>query len=376
VIEEVRRMVPAHREDTGGLYELMLDYPLRPGKAIRPALSIAVCRGAGGSLSSVLPTAAVLELYHNAFLVHDDVEDRSFKRRHEPTLNRLHGMPVAVNVGDGMLALAIRPLLDNIGVVGLGKALKILRVVARMARETAEGQMLELGWIKSGRWLHADADYIRLVHKKTAWYSFVAPMMVGAIAAGLPDDQASSFGRAGIPLGIAFQVRDDILNLATASGDYGKDACADLWEGKRTLILMHALRTAPARQRARALKIVAKPQPTDHAAEASWGDVDVLARRLAGSKVGVNASDVERVLRAVDRLLKKRRDTAAKTAGDVAFLRELIERQGSIAYARRIAERHARRFRSHLGRLLAAWPSSEHRDFLFALGDYTVQRTV
>jgi geranylgeranyl diphosphate synthase type II len=49
VIEEVRRMVPAHREDTGGLYELMLDYPLRPGKAIRPALSIAVCRGAGGS---------------------------------------------------------------------------------------------------------------------------------------------------------------------------------------------------------------------------------------------------------------------------------------------------------------------------------------
>jgi geranylgeranyl pyrophosphate synthase len=138
---------------------------------------------------------------------------------------------------------------------------------------------------------------------------------------------------------------------------------------------MHALRTAPPRQRARALKIVAKPQPIEHVAEAELGDVRVMARKLAASNAGMNAADAERVLRALDRLFKKRRDMAAKTSADVKFLRDLIERQGSIAYARRIAERHARRFRAHLGRLLSGWPSSEHRDFLFALSDYTVQRT-
>ena len=159
-------MLPSDSSRTGGLYKLMLNYPLRYGKALRPALSIAVCRARGGSLSAVLPTAAVLELYHNAFLVHDDVEDQSTMRRSEPTLYRQYGLPIAVNVGDGMLAVAIQPLLDNIERVGLGKSLKILRIISRMARETAEGQMIELDWVRSANWGHDDADYTRLVHKK------------------------------------------------------------------------------------------------------------------------------------------------------------------------------------------------------------------
>ena len=246
VLDEIRRFVPVDRRDTGGLYRLMLDYPLRYGKSLRPALCIAICRAAGGSLAAVLPTAAVLELYHNAFLIHDDIEDQSYLRRGEATLNRMHGAPAAINVGDAMLALTMEPLLENIGRIGLGRTLKILRTVAKMARHSAEGQMLELQWVSAGDWDQDDSDYVRLVHKKTGWYSFIAPAMLGAIIAGFGDHAVEHIGRIFIALGIAFQIQDDVLNLIADEGAYGKDLWGDLWEGKHTLILIHALRVRTA----------------------------------------------------------------------------------------------------------------------------------
>lgn len=340
VLDEIRAIVPSDRRDTGGLYDLMLEYPLRAGKSLRPALSIAICRAAGGSLAAVLPTAAVLELYHNAFLIHDDIEDQSYLRRAESTLNQLYGVPTAINVGDGMLALTMQPLLDNIGLIGLGRTLKVLRTVARMARESAEGQMLELKWITDGTWDHVDADYVRLVHKKTGWYSFVAPALVGAVIAGIDDAEAARIGKRFIPLGIAFQIQDDILNLVSADGEYGKDLYGDLWEGKHTLILIHALRVAPACDRSEALEILRKPHPAD-------------------------------LLRAVSAARR-----SPKTEADIAFLRDLTDRCGSIAYASDVAVRYARRFRRQIESMLAALPRSHHRDFLADLADFTVSRAI
>src|SRR5262249_22316416 len=330
-------MLPQDTQRTGGLYELMLNYPLRYGKALRPAISIAICRAFGGCLSAVLPTAAVLELYHNAFLVHDDIEDCSDRRRGEPTLNRQYGMPIAVNVGDGMLALAIQPLLDNIERVGLGKALRILKIIARMARETAEGQMIELNWVRSAKWVHSDSNYVRLVHKKSAWYSFVAPIMVGAVAAGQVDFAVRKLGHMTIPLGIAFQIQDDVLNLAADMHTYGKDPFGDLWEGKHTLILIHALRTASADDRLTALKILGKPQPSDQANVTSCSN--------------------------------------CKSHEDVLFLRDLIERCRSIHYARDTAQQYANLFRRKLHAHSRTWPPSVHRDFLHELAEFTVNRT-
>ena len=78
---EITRLYSPGQRGSSGLYELILDYPLRGGKALRPALSIATCLGLGGHLEAILPTAATLELYHNAFLIHDDIEDESWWRR-------------------------------------------------------------------------------------------------------------------------------------------------------------------------------------------------------------------------------------------------------------------------------------------------------
>ena len=93
------------------------------------------------------------------------MEDGSEKRRNEATLNRQHGAPIAINVGDGMLALTMEPLLQNTRLIGLGRTLRILTMVARMARESAEGQAVELRWIRDGQYTPSDRAYLRMVLK-------------------------------------------------------------------------------------------------------------------------------------------------------------------------------------------------------------------
>lgn len=337
VLDEIRTILPADGPQTGGLYGLMLDYPLRASKGLRPALCIATCRSLGGHLEAILPTAAVLELYHNAFLIHDDVEDGSEKRRSEATLHRLHGAPIAVNVGDGMLAVALGPLLENTRLLGLGRALRILQAVARMARESAEGQMIELGWIRSGRWTPTDRDYVRMVHKKTSWYSFITPVVLGAIAAGAPAEAQSRLSRFVSLLGIAFQIQDDVLNLVADESLYGKEIAGDLWEGKHTLILAHALRHADPSDGARAREILAKPRP-----------LDAPGPTLTHAEV--------------------------KTESEVKFLRDLIESTGSVAYAWDVAASFARRSAAAFSRIERRLPPSVHRDFLREVVDYVFRR--
>lgn len=369
-LEEIRTILPGDGRHTGGLYELMIDYPLRGGKALRPALCIASCRALGGQLSGVVRSAAVLELYHNAFLVHDDVEDGSERRRNEETLHRRHGVPIAVNVGDGMLALTLRPLLDNMWLLGMGRALRILETIAAMARESAEGQMMELDWIRRADWMPRDRDYIRMVFKKSAWYSFVAPLVVGAIAAGASPARLAPLRRFGALLGTAFQIQDDVLNLVGKEASYGKEVEGDLWEGKHTLILIHAVRSATPSDRARALRILRKPRvgaPGAACGRTLEKEVARLHERGELSSLGRR------------RLLRALRAPAdgpgeAKSETDVRFLRDLIERYGSVDYAWAEASRRAARAARTLHELCRDVPPSLHRDFLEAVVGYVVTR--
>jgi geranylgeranyl diphosphate synthase, type II len=382
VADQIRALLPAEQRHAGDLYELMLAYPLRYGKGLRPAICMALCRAHGGALAAVLPSAAVLELYHNAFLIHDDVEDRSRLRRSEDTLNRLHGAPIAVNVGDGMLALTFQPLIDNIALIGLGKSLRILRIVARMARATAEGQMIELDWIRQGRWQHSRSDYVRLVHKKTSWYSFIAPAMVGAVVAGLPEPEVARIGRMMIPLGIAFQIQDDILNISAEEATYGKDLLADLWEGKRTLLLMHALAAATPAERERAIAILGKSQPGSLGADAeasrlasgSGGGLFQVIERLRGHGKLTQDGAME-LKEAIGRHLREEAGHT-KTSEEIDFLRRLIGRYDSLGYAAQTARRYAGRFRGEFVRLAEGWPPSPHKEFLLSLARFTVERTM
>lgn len=352
-IEEIQRLVPADHECSAVLYNLMLDYPLRDAKGLRPALCIATSRALGGGLEATLPSAALLELYHNAFLIHDDVEDGSERRRERPTLHHEHGIPVAINVGDGMLALALEPLLGNLRTVGLGKALRIMQTIAQMARQTAEGQAMELAWIRDARWDLGDDDYIRMVMKKTGWYSFIAPVTIGAIIAGVGDCRLAALVEMARELAVAFQIRDDVLNL-TAS--YGKESCGDLWEGKRTLILLHMMRALTVGDRAAARAILARHRP----APLAPGRRALLDRLEADGEITARA-----------RTLLEGGDTV-KTTADVAQLSRWIAEHDSIIYASQIATTHALRARAALSR--AELRPSAHHDVLRALVDFTIAR--
>jgi geranylgeranyl diphosphate synthase type II len=173
----------------------------------------------------VLRTAAVIEMYHNAFLIHDDVEDQSWSRRNQPTLHAAYGEAIAVNVGDGMLLLCQEALDQNLKLLGLGPALRIRRVVLRMSREAVEGQAMELEWIRANRWDLTDADYLRMVHKKTSWYSFTAPLVLGALIAGLSEERHVGLRCLAALLGGAFQIQDDVLNLIGDPARTGKERC-------------------------------------------------------------------------------------------------------------------------------------------------------
>ena len=203
----------------------------------------------GGRLDNALPAAAGLEMLHNAFLVHDDIEDGSESRRGTPTMHTQVGVPIAVNTGDAMNALAARFFRRSIDTVGPEATIRILDEVDHLVIETLEGQALELGWVRDNDLSVRPDDYLRLVLKKTAWYSFIHPMRIGALIADPRDGNLARFDRFGYLLGLAFQITDDVLNLRGSLARYGKEIDGDLWEGKRTLVLTHALTHADARYR-------------------------------------------------------------------------------------------------------------------------------
>jgi geranylgeranyl pyrophosphate synthase/uncharacterized protein with NAD-binding domain and iron-sulfur cluster len=231
------------------LYGLVKDFIDRSGKGLRPALCIATARALGGCSEDAFPAAAGLEMLHNAFLVHDDIEDGSELRRGVDTMHRRAGVPIAINTGDTMNAIAMRLFRKTGEMLGPATAMRIFDEVDHLVIETLEGQAIELGWVRDNDLNIGPDDYLRLVLKKTAWYSFIHPMRIGALVANGDDHNLHRFDRFGCLLGTAFQMTDDVLNLTGDAGRYGKEINGDLLEGKRTMVLAHALSYANATDR-------------------------------------------------------------------------------------------------------------------------------
>ncbi|HHO55734.1 MAG TPA: polyprenyl synthetase family protein, partial [Trueperaceae bacterium] len=185
----------------------------------------------GGNWSDALNVAVGLELFQNWILIHDDIEDESDERRGRATLHKMIGDALAINVGDA-LHVYMWQVLNNLE---LAKAHEIRQEFLTMIHRTAEGQHLELSWIKNKDFDIDENDYLAMVSRKTAYYTVVYPLILGALAANkIPDPRIIDLG---IDLGIAFQIRDDVLNLSQ-NANYGKEFAGDLYEAKRTLILV------------------------------------------------------------------------------------------------------------------------------------------
>ena len=251
------------------LYDLIADYPQRGGKMMRSSLCIATARAFGASLDDAIGTATAIELLHNALLIHDDIEDHSEQRRGRPTLHKLHGVPLALNAGDALSLLSMRPLIENIASIGVRRAARVLEESERMAWESAEGQAMELGWRRDNCNGLSDADYLTMVLKKTCWLATIHPCRVGALIATHDAIDLEPFIRFGFFLGVSFQIQDDLLNFV-ADERYGKELHGDIVEGKRTLMLNHAYRQATPAQRSRLAEILDPANGSRAAPEVDW----------------------------------------------------------------------------------------------------------
>lgn len=259
LMDTVLGVVPKNEPQTH-LYGPIAEFLGRGGKGLRSALCMATNSALGGRREDAVLPAAGIEMLHNAFLVHDDIEDGSASRRGAPTMHRHSGVPLAINAGDAMNALAMR--LFRLGGERLGPAtaLRILDEVDHMLIETLEGQAIELGWIRDNDMATGVQEYLRMALKKTGWYSFIHPLRIGALTAAGNDERLDRFDRFGYLLGLAFQITDDVLNLKGEYARYGKEIDGDLLEGKRTLIIAHALDHAHGRDRAWVGEYLARPR--------------------------------------------------------------------------------------------------------------------
>jgi geranylgeranyl diphosphate synthase type II len=256
------------------LYGPMRDYIETSGKGLRPALMMATCRAFGGNADDALTSAAALELLHNAFLIHDDIEDLSEFRRGRPCMHDRLGVPLAINVGDAMQAFALRMLRRNVDDLGPETAWRVFDEFDHLLAQSLEGQAMELGWIRDNDITVDASDYLRMTLKKTCWYSFIHPCRIGAIIAardGAHDRiNLEAFDSFGFLLGAAFQIQDDVLNLIGTQKVYGKEIFGDIFEGKRTLMLARLSRLANDKDRARLSGFLAKPRAERGADEVAW----------------------------------------------------------------------------------------------------------
>jgi geranylgeranyl diphosphate synthase, type II len=312
------------REPGRHLYDPVRSFTMGRGKGLRPALCLAACEAFGGSAEPARLSAAAVELLHAAFLIHDDIEDGSEKRRGTLTLHVEHGVPIALNVGDALAILCLRPLLDNVSILGSRLARDVFTEFQVTMERTVEGQAIELGWRHDNVTDLTPLDYLDMILRKTCAYTTILPLRVGALIGSLGSANLDAITEFGFAIGAAFQIQDDLLDLRSGE-PYGKDVLGDIREGKRTLMLLHFLRVAGPHDRARVVAFLNRPRES-------------------------------------------------RSAGDIRAVFERIGETGSIAYAENYATELVQQAQSVFGEAFAGCAPSSALEFLRDLAPFMTER--
>jgi len=195
------------------------------GKRIRPALLLLTAKMIGEITPSIIRLAAVVELIHNATLVHDDIIDEADTRRGKPSVNAQWGNSMTVLAGDWLYMQSFN--------VALGERnLEILSTLIEITQKMVEGEMLQLTLLGKA---NANCDQLLDVVKRKTGYLFSGCMKLPAIASGADSGTTVRLAEIGMSLGMAFQLVDDILDLTSTQETLGKPVASDLKEGKMTL---------------------------------------------------------------------------------------------------------------------------------------------
>lgn len=307
----------SHPDMNTYLYDPLLNYSQNGGKRHRPLICFAACLAVGGDMRKALSAASAIEHFHTAALIHDDIADEATLRRGEPCLHLTEGLGIAINAGDLALSLVNGSVMKDPSLSDSTKV-RVVTELIDMTRRTIEGQALDLGWARDERYDITPEDYLIMATHKTAHYSGAVPLAIGAIIGGGSEAQIEALRNYGLDTGLAFQIQDDLLNIEGDPHVVGKDYCSDITEGKRTLMVVHALQNSPKRDRL----------------------IDILSSKTTDPSVLAEA---------------------------VAIMRE----SGSVDYARNYAENLTSISKNRLVDLIE---ESVARDLLISMADYFVSR--
>ena len=288
------------------------------GKRLRPFLVLKSCKLVGGREKDAIPTAAALELLHTFTLLHDDIMDQDEKRRGVPTVHNQWGVPIAIVAGDLLFAKVYETItkFTDPKQVAPKRILQVLKEISEATITICEGQTRDM-MFESKETVSED-EYFRMIQAKTAAL-FEVSARCGGILGGANKSQVERLGEFGRYAGIAFQVIDYVLGLIADEKVLKKPVGSDIREGKRTLIVVHALEKASKKQKKRILETL-----------------------------GNKSASPERI-----------RETI-----------ELINSLGAIDHAKEVAETHIRRAKE----ALAGFPATEDREDLISLSDLIFAR--
>ena len=254
------------------------NFALRDGKRFRPILFYFGYIAAGGkSREAALRSSIFIELIHDAILIHDDIIDRDTLRRGKPTMHERFktlyrgktadagqvGVSFGIMAGDMLLGYGYEALVSSkFSPVAKEGALKKLGSVLSYA---ATGEELDI--LYSARPKAGLRDILRVYEYKTARYTIEGPLHLGAILAGADEEFLKKLSRFAIPLGIVFQIQDDILGMFGDEKTTGKSASSDLKQGKQTILIFEARRRANKKQRRIIDRVLGNRNLTNHQTE-------------------------------------------------------------------------------------------------------------
>jgi len=228
------------------------DLMSRGGKRWRPALALLTYESLGGNPRDILHYAAIPEIIHNGTLIVDDVEDDSLMRRNRPCIHRTYGVDVAINAGNTLYYLPV------VAILGRGdkeKNQRILETYIRQMFHLSLGQAMDIAWHRGLVENVTEEHYLQMCAFKTGSISRLA-VEIACILAETSQEMVQVLGDFGESIGVAFQIQDDLLNLLGDEAAYGKEWGGDVAEGKRSLMVVHALRHLPTPERDRLKSIL------------------------------------------------------------------------------------------------------------------------
>ncbi|MCK4964408.1 MAG: polyprenyl synthetase family protein, partial [Dehalococcoidia bacterium] len=247
------------------------------------------CEAVGGSWHKALPAAVGMELMHNFSLIHDDIQDDDVERRHRPTVWSIWGKPQAINAGDALATIAGLALLGlaHRGIPA-GKQLLTHKLMYEACLTTIEGQYLDISY--ESRFDILVSDYLEMTERKTA--ALISHSLeVGALLGS--DDEAVIRGlsRVGWNLGLAFQVRDDILGIWGDEKKTGKPWGSDIRHRKKSLPIAYALEKAKGKARRELVDIYKEGAINDEGVRTVVGILDDVAARGYAHSLAIGYRD-------------------------------------------------------------------------------------